>query len=181
MKNCVECGKEFEPKEKYKETSLYCSKRCKRRINCRKWRNTHKKIKNDYNKKWMKEKRKDVTFSAKSRWNYRKWYYTNKDSFKDELAFRVYIRKITLENKDKLFLLLKKECKICKSNENIQFHHISYVLPNGEDLITRLLKITIPLCKPCHQKLHKEIKRSIHHKNCNSDDCNCDNYSKRKS
>lgn len=158
MDKCVECGKEF---IKYTILQKYCSSRCKTRVNCRKWRNSHKKHRNTYNSEWMKNKRKNPEFSAKNRENFRKWYYFNKSNFKDNHAIKVYVRKVTLMNKNKLFEKLGNECKICKGNKNLQFHHITYNLPDGYDLIERLLKITIVLCRKCHYDLHKMQKTTV--------------------
>lgn len=56
---------------------------------------------------------------------------------------------------------LKGPCTICKSTEQIEIHHVRKLKPKSlkkdwlSNLMTRMQRKQIPLCKNCHQKLHK--------------------------
>jgi hypothetical protein len=44
----------------------------------------------------------------------------------------------------------KKECQICKSNEDLEFHHTNYKKHEG-----------ITLCRRCHRNLHNTTKKGV--------------------
>lgn len=71
--------------------------------------------------------------------------------------------------------ILDQPCLICGSTENIEMHHLRH-LKNTKDkstlirIMSRIKRKTIPLCIPCHNKVHagkydglslREIKKSL--------------------
>jgi hypothetical protein len=55
---------------------------------------------------------------------------------------------------------LKGPCAICGSNENIEIHHIKSLNKRPrkgnflEDMMCKMNRKQVPLCKPCHQQVH---------------------------
>lgn len=86
--------------------------------------------------------------------NYMKNYYKeNKD--------RCKIRRLTNYYKSPLMIYFKYKCQNCKSKKDLEFHHTSYILKNGNDKLLNLKKITILLCRDCHRKLHNSKKSDL--------------------
>lgn len=58
--------------------------------------------------------------------------------------------------KDKYFAKHKRVCFVCKSDEKICLHHITYDRL-GDEIDSDL----IPLCEKCHNEVHKRVRKQL--------------------
>lgn len=101
---------------------------------------------------YLKHKEECIARSHRSKKS-REWIKTEKG--------KLFLRRYYLEHKEEwrirsltqyYLAKTKKQCIICGSRENLEFHHLSYDNPMN----------VIVLCRSCHRKLHKgEIKWEV--------------------
>lgn len=113
-------------------------------------------------KEWNKANRDNSSFKQKQNKRFKKWYRKNREKFNKNVLKNYYkdknkwkIRARTRYHRDLLFDCLGKECSKCGSKTRLEFHHLSYpTLEKGVVGIEKLKKITIVLCKSCHEEIH---------------------------
>lgn len=170
MKTCVVCRKELIGRGRF-----YCCEKCRSRDYYSNVSGRNKFGKEYFNKKsirWKKKNPKKWKESIKKGFNK---FRTEKRERFNWLMLEGYKRNRkkcdsrtrTLKllkgtNKYVKYNLLKKECKICKSKDNLQVHHEIY--PTIAKEIRKALdkREIYYLCKKCHnKKFPKERKRTI--------------------
>jgi len=148
-KKCLNCGKEFPSKPKYKKK--FCSNLCASNY----WNKTHKeecKIakKNFFKRNPMTKKEYFKTWNDRHPDYMVEWKKNNPKKWKEMKR-----RKRLNEMKDKEkysarrwdYLKRKDKCEKCGSKEKLEFHHTNYKTHDG-----------ITLCFKCHRKFHNIIK-----------------------
>lgn len=104
----------------------------------------------------------ETNFPYRTRWSVKDRKWQNKQLFVD--PFEIYANRITRSQ-------LKKNCRICKSNDFVQMHHVKHVRKNGvryggfHKEMALLNRKQIPLCKECHKKVHDGLYDGISLKN----------------
>ncbi len=153
-KKCLLCGKyikEIKGNRKYHQKCSIIRKGERQRKNSKKWRTIHKEEKKEY----LREKRREDYYKhiEKRKEKHREWCKNNKEHIneyhrkkrKENIKQRVGRQTLRKFKRD-------KECSICKSKKNLEFHHWKYRIPiKRKDFST--------LCKKCHGSIHRrEIK-----------------------
>jgi len=108
-----------------RKNQIHCSESCNQKI----YYQRHKKARNAYNLKWKQTHREHL--KRKRREHYEK-------------------------DREKILDLIGRECRICSSPQNIHFHEMfgkphenkmKYIIEHYNDFV--------PLCKYCHNGLHR--------------------------
>lgn len=139
---CLNCEKDFV--KKYPNQRC-CSLKCRKKY----WSKNNKDkvaiMNQNYNQKITKEQRKKYTQDfLKRNPNY---VAKTMKKYAKQRAFILKVIKYTNNNFKK-----DKECGICGSKENLNFHHWRYQFPvQRSDFST--------LCRPCHEIVHLKKKR----------------------
>jgi hypothetical protein len=145
IKQCKECGENFEPKHKDK---IYCSKKCISKS----WE------KNNKDKRNIMRKRKYYLNPKKTLEYAKNW--RNKNSDKLKIYQQTYQQTYYLDNEKKLMALVRrltwnkygsaKICSLCNSKIKVEHHHFKpYNVDNFMDL-----------CKKCHHELYHRSKEN---------------------
>lgn len=156
---CKQCGELFEISWKQKDFRKYCSIKCSQKFDHHRYYLENK----DKYKKWSEEWNKK--YPGRTREYFRKWIKKNRKHH-NELVYKCYrknkkkwaSRTSTYELLKANLLPMKEECKICKTKENLQTHHVIYPTKN-KLIIQAVTKGKIyRLCKEHHSQHHSQLR-----------------------
>ena len=102
-----------------------------------------------------------TSFPYRKEWSIKKRKWKNKQEFAD--PFQIYANRISRSPRSQL----NHNCRICKSKDFTQMHHVKHVRKNGyryggfHKEMALLNRKQIPLCIECHKKVHEGLYDGI--------------------
>lgn len=150
MKLCKICSKPLVKISGGKnwEKKIYCNKICKYKVSSKVYAKKHKLQISEYHKKWYLKNRDKILerqkrYKKENREKIRPYLKIKMREYRNSKEFR---RKDNIRRLTNHYFKRSKNCKFCKTKENLEFHHFKYKLPlNKKDFIT--------VCKKCHRKI----------------------------
>lgn len=152
---CENCGKLFEKPLKANSKTKYCSRKCL----LVQWRLNNKAKLKKYFAEYSAENIQAIR-KAKRKWNQSEggqklkhaWYLKNKKKVMHNMLTKYRDKMISRKDAKILIKRLgwKKECRLCKSTENVQLHH-----KDGNALNNHITNL-VYLCRKHHYEKHRK-------------------------
>lgn len=150
MNKCICCGCSF---EKNAHNQIYCSKKCKSKVNKRTYYLKNKdreliKMKKRYFSNHESELKRRNEYYIKNKdvilEQHKQWKKDNLESIKLSQKSKENRFKNRIRERTRKLNIIKEKCSHCGSKTNLDYHHLTYNELN-----------VIVLCKTCHGKEHR--------------------------